>query len=72
VEEVLAGPLKSYGDATITDPQDLGAELQHVRADGFAINRNQYRPDVCAIAAAIQYEDGIPQAAVAIYMPDSR
>ena len=72
VDEVLADSLESYGEATITDPLELRAELQRVRANGYAVNRNQYRPGVCAIAAAIRDEAGTPQAAVAISMPDSR
>ncbi|WP_202919238.1 IclR family transcriptional regulator [Saccharothrix deserti] len=72
VEELLARSLERYSEATITDPQELRAELDRVRADGYAVNRNQYRPDVCAIASAILDGDGTPLAAVAISMPDSR
>lgn len=43
-----------------------------MRADGHAVNRNQYRPDVCAVAAAILDENGTPLAAVAVSTPDSR
>jgi len=51
----------------------LRAELQRVRADGYSVNRNQYRPDVCAVAAAILDDDGTtPLASVAVSMPDSR
>lgn len=43
-----------------------------MRADGHAVNRNQYRPDVCAPTAAILDENGTPLAAAAVSMPDSR
>lgn len=72
VDEMLARPLESYSDATITDPQQLKAELAQVRANGYALNRNLFRPGVCAIASAVLDEDGSPLAAVAISMPDSR
>ncbi|WP_309115882.1 IclR family transcriptional regulator [Saccharothrix sp.] len=72
VDEVLARPLDSYSDATVTDPRQLKAELAQVRENGYALNRNQFRPDVCAIASAILDEDGTPLAAVAISMPDTR
>jgi IclR family transcriptional regulator, acetate operon repressor len=72
VDEVLARPLESYSDATITDPQQLKAELAQVRANGYALNRNLFRPGVCAIASAVLDENGSPLAAVAISMPDSR
>ncbi|MBL1114279.1 hypothetical protein JK364_18035 [Streptomyces sp. 110] len=46
--------------------------MERVRRDGYALNRNQYLPDVCALAAPIVAESGAPVAAVAISMPDSR
>jgi IclR family acetate operon transcriptional repressor len=72
VDDALAGPLERYSDMTVTDPQELRAELKRVRANGYALNRNQYRTGVCAIAAPILDEDGTPVAAIAISMPDSR
>jgi IclR family transcriptional regulator, acetate operon repressor len=72
VDEALSGSLERFSDSTVTDPTELRAELERVRADGYALNRKQYRPDVCAIAAPIRDEDGTPLAAAAISMPDSR
>jgi len=72
IDEVITDGLDRYGDATITDPQELRAELERVRRDGYAVNRNQYLPDVCAIAAPIVAGSGAPVATVAISMPDSR
>ncbi|WP_460346753.1 IclR family transcriptional regulator [Actinoallomurus acanthiterrae] len=72
VEEFIAQGLESYGEATITDPAELRAELERVRRDGYALNRNQYRPDVAAIAAPIFDADDTPLATLAISMPDSR
>jgi IclR family acetate operon transcriptional repressor len=72
VEEFIAHGLESYSESTPAEPNLLRAELERVRADGYAVNRNQYRPDVCALAAAILDENGTPLAAVAVSMPDSR
>jgi IclR family acetate operon transcriptional repressor len=72
VDKIVAGGLESYSEATITDADELRAELGRVRSDGYALNRNQYRPDVCAIAAPILESDGTPLAALAVSIPDSR
>ncbi|MDQ0711276.1 IclR family acetate operon transcriptional repressor [Streptomyces luteogriseus] len=72
VEELIERGLERYSDTTPADPDELRAELDRIRTDGYAVNRNQYRPDVCAIAAPVLDEDGTPLATVAISMPDSR
>ncbi|WP_461118565.1 IclR family transcriptional regulator [Saccharothrix stipae] len=72
IEELVAGGLERYSDATPTEPAELRAELDRVRADGYAVNLNQYRPDVCAIASAVLDSDGTPLASVAVSMPASR
>ncbi|MGC0397875.1 IclR family acetate operon transcriptional repressor [Streptomyces sp. SAI-126] len=72
VEELITAGLERFSDTTPVDPAGLRAELDRVRTDGYAVNRNQFRPGVCALAAAILDEDGTPLAAVAISMPDSR
>jgi IclR family acetate operon transcriptional repressor len=72
VEELIDRGLERFNDSTPTDSAGLRAELDRVRADGYSLNLNQYRPDVCAVAAAILDTDGTPLAAVAISMPASR
>lgn len=72
IDEIVTRGLESYSDSTPTDPAELRAELRRVRADGYAVNRNQYLPGVCAIAAPLLDDDGTPLAAVAISLPDSR
>uniref|UniRef100_UPI0031DC9EAA IclR family transcriptional regulator n=1 Tax=Streptomyces hawaiiensis TaxID=67305 RepID=UPI0031DC9EAA len=72
VEELIAQGLEPFTDTTPTDPDELRAELDRIRTDGYAVNRNQYRPGVCAIAAPVLDEDGAPLASVAVSMPDSR
>ena len=72
IDQFSAGVLEGYGKETITDPSELRAELRRVRHRGYAVNRNQYRPDVCAVAAPVLDVGGSPLAAVAASMPDSR
>ncbi len=72
IEELITQGLERYSESTPADPEDLRADLRRIRTDGYAVNRNQYRPGVCAIAAPILDEDGTPLATVAISMPDSR
>ncbi|MER7481244.1 IclR family transcriptional regulator [Streptomyces sp. NPDC126510] len=72
VEEFVAAGLERFSDTTPVEPDELRAELDRIRADGYAVNRNQYRPGVCAVAAAVLDEDGTPLAAVAASMPEAR
>ncbi|GAA4310410.1 hypothetical protein GCM10023086_30160 [Streptomyces venetus] len=72
VEELIAQGLERFSDTTPTEPDALRAELDRIRVDGYAVNQNQYRPGVCAIAAPVLDEEGTPLATVAISMPDSR
>ncbi|MFG2471450.1 IclR family transcriptional regulator [Streptomyces canus] len=72
VQELVDRGLERFNDSTPTDSAELRTELDRVRADGYSVNDNQYRPDVCAVAAAILDADGTPLAAVAISMPASR
>ncbi|MFD9112063.1 IclR family transcriptional regulator [Streptomyces bottropensis] len=72
VEELVTRGLERFSDATPTDGDELRAELDRIRADGYAVNRNQFRPGVCAVAAPVHDESGTPLAAVAVSMPDSR
>ncbi|PAZ10709.1 transcriptional regulator [Streptomyces sp. SA15] len=72
IDELVDRGLERFSDSTPTDPAQLRAELDRVRAEGYSVNVNQYRPDVCAVAAAVLNEDGTPLAAVAVSMPASR
>ncbi|ELS57145.1 IclR family transcriptional regulator [Streptomyces viridochromogenes] len=72
VEELVAAGLERFSDTTPVEPDELRAELDRIRAAGYAVNRNQFRPGVCAVAAAVLDEDGTPLAAVAVSMPEAR
>jgi IclR family transcriptional regulator, acetate operon repressor len=72
VDDLIAAGLERFSDTTPTEPDELRAELDRIRTDGYAVNRHQFRPGVCAVAAAVLDEDGTPLAAVAVSMPEAR
>lgn len=54
----LAGGLRAYTEHTITDPQQLLAELELARQDGFAVDREEFDTSFCCLAAPIRDERG--------------
>lgn len=72
VDELIAGGLEKFSESTPTEPAELHAALDRVRADGHSANLSQYRPDVCAVAAPILDEGGTPLASVGVSMSASR
>lgn len=65
------GELPGYTATTITDPVALRAELEQVRARGYADNRGEWRSDIAAVAAAVIGPAG-PVASLSISTPASR
>ena len=53
VSRYVARGLRSFTSQTITSPQELVAELERVRADGFAVDREEFDSNFCCIAAPI-------------------
>jgi IclR family transcriptional regulator, acetate operon repressor len=49
----IARGLKSFTPQTITAAEELSAELDRVRRDGFAVDREEFDEDFCCIAAPI-------------------
>ncbi len=54
----VARGLKSFTPHTITSPQELAAELERVRDDGFAVDREELAENFCCIAAPIVDQRG--------------
>ena len=54
----VARGLKSFTPHTITSPGELAAELERVRDDGFAVDREEMVENFCCIAAPIFDEHG--------------
>jgi acetyl-CoA synthetase len=43
--------LRAFTPATITAPRDLSAELDRVRRQGYAVEREEFQEDFCCVAA---------------------
>jgi IclR family acetate operon transcriptional repressor len=72
VEKALAGKLEAHGAATLTDPADVRAALERVRADGYAESTATYEDGVTGIAAPCYDAGGQVCGAVAVAMPTIR
>jgi IclR family transcriptional regulator, acetate operon repressor len=69
---VPKGPAQRYTPATITDPDDLQAELEQVRAGGFATAIDELEQGLAAIAAPVRGARGDVIAALSISGPTLR
>ncbi|GAB2540095.1 IclR family transcriptional regulator [Nocardia heshunensis] len=72
LRHLLRDDLPRYTDTTITDPEALRTELNLVRAQGFAVNRGEWRSDVGAVAAVVLDPDGAPIASLSVNLPIGR
>ena len=70
--ELPDGPLRAYTPRTITDPQELAAEIADVRERGYASAVGEREPDLTAIAAPIRGSRGELEAIVALQGPSAR
>ena len=71
-ERVLASELKGYSPHTIVDPQRMREELEGIRARGYALNKGEFREDVCGVAAPIFDARGLVAGAISTATPASR
>lgn len=72
VRQLLSDELPRYTETTITDPDELRAELAVIRDRGYAVNHAEWRSDVGAIAAAVLGAQGNPIASLSINIPIGR
>ncbi|HLH68572.1 MAG TPA: IclR family transcriptional regulator [Candidatus Dormibacteraeota bacterium] len=72
VEQVVAGGLRPYTLNTITSPEQLEVELERVRAQGYAIDVEEYERGLCCIAAPVRDHSGAVIAALGLAGPRSR
>ena len=56
-DSLLAGKLQRLTERTLTDPRDLAAELDRVRARGHATDTGEHDPNIRAIAAPVLLAD---------------
>lgn len=68
----LARPLTRYSAATTADPAALGRELALVRQRGYAVNQEEWRQGVCAIAVPIRGRLGEVAGSLSLTMPTER
>jgi len=68
-DAVLARPLAPLTDQTVTDPQQLRAILDEVRARGYAVTRGENHSDMGGIAAPIRDHSGQVVASCGIAIP---
>ena len=72
IERILAGPLPSFTDRTITDPERLRAELAATRERGYAAALGEIEEGLNAVAAPVRDGLGAVVAAVSISGPAYR
>jgi IclR family transcriptional regulator, KDG regulon repressor len=65
-------PLTVYTERTVTAFDRITEELASVRQQGFAVDREEYQPNVICIAAPIYNFDGKIQASIGISGPKER
>ena len=70
--ELPDGPLRAYTPRTITDRQELAAEIADVRERGYASAVGEREPDLTAVAAPIRGSRGELEAIVALQGPSAR
>jgi IclR family acetate operon transcriptional repressor len=63
-------PLNAQTTATITDPRAFADEIERVRTQGYAIDREELTPGVCCVAAAL--DDGTAPFAFSLSAPRDR
>lgn len=72
VEAILGGPLQRYTERTICDARKLRKELAAARAEGYAVNRGEWRTDVCAIAVPLRDHANEVVASLSLTLPTVR
>jgi len=66
------GDLPGFTPASITDPDALQAELEAVRSQGFALDRQEFVEVTCCVAAPIRDQRGRLVASLGVSVPASR
>lgn len=72
LDGLLAEPLTSFTDATITDPARLREELEEVRRSGYAVSRGELETSLWGVSAAILDRGRRPIAVVSVWGAERR
>jgi DNA-binding IclR family transcriptional regulator len=70
--QALSGKLERYARNTITDPQQLEAELEVVREQGYAVDLEEFEDGLCCVAAPVRDMSERVVAAVGVAAPSVR
>jgi len=68
---LAAHPLRALTPRTITDPTHLEAEFEQIRANGYALDEEQFQPGVSCVAAPV-IDERVAVAAYSISAPSPR
>jgi DNA-binding IclR family transcriptional regulator len=71
-EKAIPDSLPAPTPSSITDRATLRAQLEQIRAAGYATNRGELSPEICAVGAAIRDSFAAPIAAISVSVPLSR
>lgn len=69
-EDVLAGPLSAYTDATVTDPRELRRMLAEVRHQDFVVCPGYIDPAATGVAVPVRDQRGRALAALGVVVPN--
>jgi len=58
IDSIIASGLRKYTDATITDPEELRAELEEIRQRRYAVDNGEHQPGLRCIGAPIRDATG--------------
>lgn len=68
----VADRIERFTTRTVADAEELRQELARIRAQGFAVNKGEWRDTVCGLAAPIRDASGAVVAAIGISGPAER
>lgn len=68
---LAAHPLRKVTERTIVDPEQLQEEFERIRANGYAIDEQEFWPGVCCAAAPV-VDEGVVVATYSISVPAER
>lgn len=72
LDTVLSRPLAGYTDRTIIRPAELRKQLETVRAQGYAVDDEEFEVGIRAVSAPIRDREGEVIAAMSVASPTSR
>jgi DNA-binding IclR family transcriptional regulator len=69
IDAIIAGGLKGFTDATITDGRKLKSELKLIRARGYAVDEGEHQPGIRCIGAPVHDRAGRIVAGLSVSAP---